>query len=187
MSTAVATGTAPMLASLNRADAAGFAAALSGVFEHAPWVVEAVAGQRPFADTAHLHSALIGVLRALPEPALVDFLCLHPELAGDAARAGTMTDDSQREQAGLALGRLPPAQAARWDAMNAAYRARFGFPFILCIRRHTLASASAAFEARLNRSRTQELDAALDEITAISALRLAERLGTPAAALSSRG
>lgn len=161
---------------LNRRDAVGFSEALAGVFEHAPWVVEAVAGQRPFQSVDQLHGALIGVLRALPGPELVRFLNLHPELAGSAARAGTMTDDSEREQSGLALGRLPPDQAMRWDALNAAYRGRFGFPFILCIRRHDLASAMAAFEARVGHDREQELRTALDEITAISGLRLAERI-----------
>lgn len=164
------------LEELNARDAAGFCHALEGVFEHAPWVVEAVAERRPFASREALHAALLGVLRALPEPELVDFLCLHPELAGAAARAGSMTEDSVREQSGLALARLPPEQALRWDRMNADYRARFGFPFILCIRRNSLESAVAAFEARLGRERGEELQAALDEIAAISGLRLAERL-----------
>lgn len=165
---------------LNALDEAGFAHALSGVFEHAPWVVDAVVDQRPFASTAALHQALIDVLCNLPERSLVAFLCLHPELAGSAARAGTMTADSEREQSGLALGQLPPAQAAHWDRLNARYRERFGFPFILCIRRHGMGSALAAFESRLENSRAQEMQSALVEITAISGLRLAERLGEPA-------
>jgi 2-oxo-4-hydroxy-4-carboxy-5-ureidoimidazoline decarboxylase len=172
----------PTLETLNRCDDAGFARALNGVFEHAPWVVEAVASQRPFADAGSLHRALIGVLRGLDEPALVAFLCLHPELAGSAARAGTMTADSEREQSGLALASLPPEQAARWDSLNAAYRARFGFPFILCIRRHDMASALAAFESRLANDRQREMSCALDEITTISGLRLAERLAGPTSA-----
>lgn len=172
----------PTLDELNAQDEAGFSQALSGVFEHAPWVVGAVVNQRPFVSIAALHQALIGVLCGLPERSLVAFLCLHPELAGSAARAGTMTEDSEREQSGLALSRLPPAQAARWDQLNASYRERFGFPFILCIRRHDMASALAAFEARLENSRLQEMQSALVEITAISGLRLAERLGEPASA-----
>jgi len=167
------------LAALNRQDADGFADALSGVFEHAPWVVAGVAGLRPFRSAGDLHRALMGVLHALPDAALVDFLNLHPELAGSAARAGTMTDASRDEQGGLALGALPPRQAAHWDRMNAAYRERFGFPFILCIRRHSLASAMAAFEQRLERDRADELAAALDEIHAISSIRLGRRLGEP--------
>jgi 2-oxo-4-hydroxy-4-carboxy-5-ureidoimidazoline decarboxylase len=164
------------LQELNARDATGFAEGLDGVFEHAPWVVEAVVSQRPFDTLADLHAALIGVLRRLPESAFVDFLCLHPELAGSAARDGTMTADSAREQGGLALGHLPPEQAARWDTMNAEYRRRFGFPFILCIRRHSLVSALASFEERLSHRREQEMRLALEEITAISGLRLAERV-----------
>jgi 2-oxo-4-hydroxy-4-carboxy-5-ureidoimidazoline decarboxylase len=71
---------------------------------------------------------------------------------------------------------LPPAEAARWDAMNAAYRERFGFPFILCIREHTRESALQAFEARLLRTRADELQQALDEIGRISRRRLQARI-----------
>ncbi len=164
------------LEELNRSDDGAFAAALAGMFEHAPWVAERACSRRPFASMAELHGALVDVLRRLPEPEWVAFLRLHPELAGDAARAGQMTLDSQREQGSLALGRLPPEEARRWDAMNTVYRARFGFPFILCIRLHSMASALAAFEQRLQASREHELASALDEITLISGLRLADRI-----------
>jgi len=162
------------LEQLNRAPGAEFLALLGPVFEHAPWVTEAVLARRPFASVDALHAAMLAELHALDEPALLALLRGHPELAGAQARAGTMTADSTAEQGGLAA--LDTAAAARWDALNAAYRARFGFPFILCIRRHTQASALQAFERRLNASRADELHQALAEIAAISRLRLAARL-----------
>ncbi|MES2184521.1 MAG: 2-oxo-4-hydroxy-4-carboxy-5-ureidoimidazoline decarboxylase [Pseudomonadota bacterium] len=168
------------LAELNRCSAAAFADCLGSVFEHAGWVARAAAAQRPFADADALHGAMLGVLRALPEDTLVAFLCGHPELAGAAARTGSMTGDSVREQGGLALGGLPPEAAAQWDRLNAAYRARFGFPFILCIVRHSRDSALAAFGERLGRSRAEELAAAVEEIGHISRLRLALRVAEPA-------
>ncbi|HEX2013196.1 MAG TPA: 2-oxo-4-hydroxy-4-carboxy-5-ureidoimidazoline decarboxylase [Roseateles sp.] len=162
------------LEQLNGVPAAEFLALLGPVFEHAPWVAEAVLAQRPFANIDALHAAMLAELRALGEPALLALLRGHPELAGAQARAGTMTADSTAEQGGLA--HLDPAAAARWDALNSAYRERFGFPFILCIRRHTPDSALQAFEQRLAGSRADELRHALDEIAAISRLRLAARL-----------
>jgi 2-oxo-4-hydroxy-4-carboxy-5-ureidoimidazoline decarboxylase len=168
------------LAELNRCSAAEFADGLGSVFEHAGWVARAVAGHRPFADVDALHDAMLGAVRSLPEDALVAFLCGHPELAGAAARTGTMTDDSVREQGGLALGGLPPEAAAQWDRLNAAYRARFGFPFILCIGRHSRDSALRAFGERLGRSRAEELAAAVEEIGHISRLRLVLRIAEPA-------
>lgn len=166
----------PTLATLNHCAPAQFMATLGSVFEHAPWVAEAVLPHRPFDSLPALHAAMLAVLRALPEPALLDLLRGHPELAGDAARRGLMTADSSSEQGRLALHDLAAEEAARWDALNAAYRQRFGFPFILCIARHSRESALAAFEQRLHHDRSTELQQALDEIAEISRRRLDQRL-----------
>lgn len=166
----------PSLAALNHCPPAQFVATLGSVFEHAPWVAEAVLPQRPFADVPALHAAMLSVLQALPEPALLELLRGHPELAGEAARRGLMTRDSASEQGRLALHDLAAEEAARWDTLNAAYRQRFGFPFILCIARHSRDSALAAFEQRLQHDRATELRLALDEIAEISRRRLDQRL-----------
>lgn len=164
------------LASLNACSRIDFLAALGGVFEHAPWVAEAVVDQRPFASVDAMHRAMLGVIRSLPEPERVDFLNVHPELAGAQARAGVMTADSIREQGTLAPGAMSAEEIARWDRLNADYRDRFGFPFILCARRHSHASMLESFERRLVRERNVELDAAVQEIEQISRLRLSDRI-----------
>nr|WP_315189595.1 2-oxo-4-hydroxy-4-carboxy-5-ureidoimidazoline decarboxylase [uncultured Albidiferax sp.] len=149
-----------------------FCATLADIWEHAPWVARGVVGQRPFATVDALHAAMVDVVAALDEPARVAFYAGHPELAGDDARRGTMTDASIAEQGTLALARLETHEAERWSALNRAYRARFGFPFILCIRRHTRESALQAFEQRLAQDRSTELATTLGEIAAITRLRL---------------
>lgn len=169
------------LTHLNRVPEEVFVVLLDGVWEHAPWIAEAVAARRPFATVEALHAAMFDQIVTLPEPDLIAFLNLHPDLAGAEARAGTMTPDSTAEQGVLALERLSDTDVARWDELNALYRARFGFPFILCARNHDPASALAAFEARAANSRDAELGAALAEIRAISAMRLRLRVSDPGA------
>lgn len=164
------------LATLNRCSAAQFVERLGEVWEHAPWVTEAIAGSRPFPSVDALHRAMVDVVARRDEVDRVALFCGHPELAGADARAGTMTADSLREQGGLALTALSDDAARRWDALNAAYRTRFGFPFILCIRRHTRASALRTFERRLDNDRTTELAETLAEIGHITRLRLAARI-----------
>ena len=164
------------LAELNACSPAAFSAALADIWEHAPWVAAGVVQQRPFASMAALHQAMVDVVAALDETDRVAFYAGHPELAGADARRGTMTDDSIAEQGSLDLAGLDADAAQRWDALNAAYRTRFGFPFILCIRRHTRESALRAFEQRLQHDRATELAAALDEIAEITRLRLEQRL-----------
>lgn len=171
------------LDALNTCPPEAFSAALADIWEHAPWVPARVVQQRPFASLAALHSAMVAVVAALDEPARVAFYAGHPELAGADARRGTMTDDSIAEQGTLDLARLDADEAQRWDALNQAYRARFGFPFILCIRRHTRASALNAFTQRLQHERATELAAALDEIAAITRLRLEQRVAPLSASI----
>lgn len=162
------------LADINEGSETAFMTALGGVFEHAPWVAEAVVDRRPFASVDAMHRAMLGVIRSLPEAGLVDFLNLHPELAGAQARAGAMTAESIHEQGALAPGAMTAQEIARWDRLNRDYRERFGFPFILCARRHSHASMLEAFERRLVRERAVELEAAVQEIEHISRLRLAD-------------
>lgn len=157
---------------LNTCTPEAFCAALADIWEHAPWVAQGVVDQRPFAKVDALHAAMVGVVAALDESARVAFYAGHPELAGEDARRGTMTDASIAEQGTLSLARLDAHEAEHWNALNRAYRTRFGFPFILCIRRHTRESALQAFEQRLQHDRSTELATTLGEIAAITRLRL---------------
>jgi 2-oxo-4-hydroxy-4-carboxy-5-ureidoimidazoline decarboxylase len=157
---------------LNSCPPEAFGTALADIWEHAPWVARSVAGQRPFADADALHRAMVAVVAALGDDERIAFYGGHPELAGDDARRGTMTAASVDEQGTLGLERMGAHDARRWDELNRAYRERFGFPFILCIRRHTRESALQAFEQRLRNDRAAEMANALDEIAAITRLRL---------------
>lgn len=161
---------------LNAMDRAEFAAALGEVCENAPWIVEAAATRRPFASVEALRSALRAAIRAAPVERQMAFVAGHPDLAGKAARAGEMTDDSVAEQAGAGLDSLSEAGYARFRRLNEAYRRKFGFPFIVCVRRHTRDSILASFERRLAQSSPVEFDTALGEIDRIVALRLDARV-----------
>jgi len=98
----------------------------------------------------------------------------HPDLAGRAAIAGRVTRESTREQASAGLDRLAPEQYERIRALTAAYRERFGFPFIVCAREHTPDSIIAAAARRLDADPVEEERTALSEIAKIARLRLAD-------------
>src|SRR5262249_57599424 len=98
------------LAELNAADEAGFMAALGDVYEHAPWVAQAASKQRPFPTLAALHKAMMAAVRAAPAEQQMALIKGHPDLAGKAARAGAMTEDSKAEQASAGLNRLSEAE-----------------------------------------------------------------------------
>lgn len=165
------------LHALNGLPPAEFRDILSGVFERSPWVAEAVESRRPFADRAALHVAMTQAVAAAPRAAKLALLRAHPDLAGKAAQIGALTEDSAREQKGAGLDRLTPAQMQAIAHNNAAYRARFGFPFIICVRNHDRDAIFAAFERRLGNTAEAEFATALREVYEIARLRLETLLG----------
>ena len=167
------------LASLNAADKDAFVAALGDIYEQAPWVAEAVHGQRPFASLAALHEAMSAAVRAAPAEQRMALIKGHPDLAGKAARAGTMSAESKAEQASAGLDRLSEAEYAAFHKSNDAYRKKFGIPFIVCVRRHGKDSILRQFERRLQHGVAAETKAALAEIFRIGALRLDARVEAP--------
>ena len=160
------------LSRLNTTSTSRFTAALKDVFEHSPWVAERAAAGRPFSGVGVLHDAMVAVVRSA-EPALQDALiAAHPDLAGKAARAGGLTGASTREQVGAGLDSLTAAEYERFETLNAAYRARFGFPFIIAVGGLDKHAILSAFERRLANTPKVERAAALDEIARIARLRL---------------
>jgi OHCU decarboxylase len=99
----------------------------------------------------------------------------HPELAGKAAIAGDLTAESRAEQAGAGLDRLDAEESARFDALNAAYRGRFGFPFIIAVRgQRDRRAITAALETRMAAGETEEIETALGEVAKIAWFRLSD-------------
>src|ERR1044072_1478000 len=161
---------------LNRMNRGDFTSAVGDTFELAPWVAESVAARRPFQTVTTLHEAMMGAIRAAPRDRQAEFLRAHPDLAGRAARAGAMTDDSKREQASAGLDSLSEEEFARFHRLNDAYKAKFGFPFIVCVRRHTRDSILTQFERRVGHDSATEFAAALQEVFFITRLRIAAKV-----------
>lgn len=154
---------------VNRLDDAAFVARYGALFEHSPWVVERAAALRPFGD---VHQGLMKAVYAASDDEQLALIRAHPELAGKAAIDRTLTDASAAEQASAGLDRLTAEEFERFHALNTAYRDRFGFPFIICVRLTDKAGILAAMQARLAHDREEEIATALIQIGDIVRLRL---------------
>jgi 2-oxo-4-hydroxy-4-carboxy-5-ureidoimidazoline decarboxylase len=143
-------------------------ARFGGVFEGSPWIAREAWEARPYGGVDELHAAMMWVVEHSPRAARVELIRAHPDLA----IAGELSPESTREQASAGLDRLPPAQHERLAGLIAAYRDRFGFPFVVCVREHTPDSIVAEAERRVEAKPEQEERTALDEIAKIARLRL---------------
>ena len=164
------------LSKLNTMSDDEFVETLGDVFEHSPWVAEAVTDRRPFQSLRSLHMAMVGALDDAGKRKQRELICAHPDLAGKAAVAGDLTDDSAREQASAGLDALTQEEFDRFNELNSSYKARFGFPFIIAVREHTKDGILSEFERRLENSDEEEFRQALCEIAKIARFRLDGRL-----------
>jgi OHCU decarboxylase len=163
----------------SRMSRALFTERFGDIFEHTPEIAAAThaKGLGTESDTADgLHTAMVAVMRKLPEAKKVALIKAHPDLAGRLALAKKVTADSLKEQGSAGLDRLTEAEIERFTALNHAYKMRFDFPFIMAVKGRSKDEILAAFEERLQNDGLQEFGRALSEIERIALLRLKDRL-----------
>ncbi len=170
------------LQELNAATPEAAAQMLDGLYEHTSWIAAQALQARPFASLAALKHAMVRVLAQAPRAAQVALVRAHPELAGKAMVAKSLTAESTNEQSKAGLTQCTPEEFARIQQLNADYNARFGFPFILAVRgpRGTgLAKQEIidTFARRLENPADFELAEALRNIHRIAEIRLNDKFG----------
>ena len=164
------------LSDLNTCSKSEFVERLANIFEYSPWIAEQAASSRPFAGVAPLFAAMkAAVDRASPEQRLA-LIKAHPDLADKTQRAAGLTAESNAEQNSVGLDRLSDAEYDAFARVNNAYRTKFGFPYIVCVRRHTRDSILRDFERRLPNDAKTETQTSIAEICRIAALRLDQQV-----------
>jgi 2-oxo-4-hydroxy-4-carboxy-5-ureidoimidazoline decarboxylase len=160
------------LSELNACSKDDFVAALANIFEHSPWIAEQAASMRPFAGVNQLFDAMKAAVDRAPSELHLALIKAHPDLADKTQRAAGLTAESSAEQNSVGLDRLSDAEYVAFERVNNAYRSKFGFPYIVCVRRHTKDSILRDFERRLPNDARAETQKSIEEICRIAALRV---------------
>jgi 2-oxo-4-hydroxy-4-carboxy-5-ureidoimidazoline decarboxylase len=160
------------LSELNACSKDDFVAALANIFEHSPWIAEQTASMRPFAGVNQLFDAMKAAVDRAPSELRLALIKAHPDLADKTQRAVGLTAESSAEQNSVGLDRLSDAEYVAFERVNNAYRSKFGFPYIVCVRRHTKDSILRDFERRLPNDARTETQKSIEEICRIAALRV---------------
>jgi 2-oxo-4-hydroxy-4-carboxy-5-ureidoimidazoline decarboxylase len=161
-----------ILSDLNACSKSDFVAALANIFEYSPWIAEQAAAARPFTGVNALFAAMKAVVDGAPSELRLALIKAHPDLASKTQRAAGLTAESDAEQSSVGLDRLSDAEYEAFERVNNAYRAKFGLPYIVCVRRQTRDSILRDFERRLPNDAKAEMQTAIEEICRIAALRL---------------
>ena len=169
---AKAASTDPDMGAINGMDRASFVQKFGGIFEKSPWVAEQAWDRKPFASVDDMHAAMVNVVKSAPLPSQLALLQSHPDLAGKEAQAGAMTASSMSEQASAGLNALSKAEITQISDYNAAYKRKFGFPFIIAVRMHTKEGIFFDFSRRMQNDTQTEYANDLQNVYAITLLRL---------------
>ncbi|MEG4808660.1 2-oxo-4-hydroxy-4-carboxy-5-ureidoimidazoline decarboxylase [Microcoleus sp. F8-D3] len=156
------------LVELNQISQEEFTEALGAIFEHTPAIARRTWDDRPFASTADLHAKMVTVVSAMSDAEKLALIQAHPDLGSKAK----MAEASVSEQTGVGLDRLSVEEFDRFQFLNRSYREKFGFPFIVAVKKHTKTSILEAFKQRLHNSPETEMQQALAEICEIARFRL---------------
>ncbi len=149
-----------------------FIARYGGIYEHSPWVAEAIwnTGQAvddpmALADVMHMTVEAAGHARQ------ITLLRAHPDLAGRLGLAD-LTTESSSEQQGAGLDCCSEPELSEFQRLNDAYKDRFGFPFILAVKDHDRASILDIFRRRVDNDAETEFRTALNQVHRIARFRL---------------
>ncbi len=175
-SSAAALAIEPDFGAINSMDRTSFVQKFGGIFEKSPWVAEKAWSNRPFANTSELHAAMVNVVRHAPIQDQLALLKNHPDLAGKEAAEGVMTASSTSEQASVSINTLSKSEFAEISELNAAYKQRFGFPFIIAVRLYSKEGIFFEFRRRLQNDTPAEFENDLRNVFAITRLRLEKML-----------
>jgi 2-oxo-4-hydroxy-4-carboxy-5-ureidoimidazoline decarboxylase len=160
------------LKKLNTSEKKPFVAICGPLFEYSPWIAQRTWSLRPFSNLQSLHKALVQTMNTASEAEKLKLIESHPDLASRWAGQARRTQESNSEQAAAGLTELTDEEVAAFDRFNRKYRAKFGFPFVICARKNKKDAILSAFPIRLKNSRKQEIQTALAEIAMIAKLRL---------------
>ena len=100
-------------------------------------------------------------------------LCL-PELGGRLVVEEELTRESRAELCDAGYLSLPADEAETLCKLNEQYRAKFLFPFVICVRENKRQAVLDSLRSRVNNSSERELEVSIAELLKIARLRLAD-------------
>ena len=149
-----------------------FVGLYGGIYEHSRWVAEKVFDQHPIDSSINLAALFAACVDQADEETRLTLIRAHPDLAGKAAIAGELTEDSSIEQQQAGINQCTQEEFEKFQFLNLRYKDKFGFPFVMAVRNSSRQEILAAFAARLDNDKGTEFNTAISEIHQIAELRL---------------
>lgn len=145
------------------------------IYEHSAWVAERCYDMATISDLNNKYAVFKCMSKAVThadDGAQLALIKNHPELGVVRSSLGELTEASITEQLGSGLSDLSPSALDEMHRLNASYRDKFGFPFVMAISGKLPEEILVVLRIRLNHTRSQELKIAISEINKIAFIRI---------------
>ena len=148
-----------------------FIEVFGNVFENASWIAKKLYGKKPFKNFQDLSEKMINIFKMTNNQKKLKILISHPDLA-DKTKIGSLTPDSNKEQGSAGLDQCNEQEFNQFKNLNAEYKKKFGFPFILAVKEKSKSEILFNFKKRILSNKETEFDEGIRQVVKIANLRL---------------
>ncbi|MFT5132978.1 MAG: 2-oxo-4-hydroxy-4-carboxy-5-ureidoimidazoline decarboxylase [Gammaproteobacteria bacterium] len=160
------------ISDINAMNSETFISVFGAVFEDASWVASKTWEKLPFETTESFIDTMCATVSNADHETKLALLCAHPELGSNKK----MAEASEKEQSGAGIREGADANKDSLEKLNARYREKFGFPFIIAVKGLSLEMIIDKLQSRLSRDKDTEFHECLQQVFRIARFRLGDLL-----------
>lgn len=147
---------------------------LKSIYEHSAWVPERLLSQNisEIKTKEELQLMMQKIVDNASEIEKLNLIKAHPELGKKLKKQEKLTKFSEEEQKSAGLDQCSDQEFEILTNLNNEYRSKFEFPFIIAVRGLGKNQIIDNMKKRVNNSKSQEFETAINEIHKIAKLRI---------------
>jgi len=147
---------------------------LKSIYEHSAWVPERLLSQNisEIKTKEQLQLMMQKIVDNASEIEKLNLIKAHPELGKKLKKQEKLTKFSEEEQKSAGLDQCSDQEFEILTKLNNDYRLKFEFPFIIAVRGLSKNQIIDNMKKRVNNSKSQEFETAINEIHKIAKLRI---------------
>ena len=145
-----------------------FLSIFGNIFEKSDWIADEVFNLKPFKNSNDLVIKMMDVYENINNEEMIKIFNLHPQLAIEKR----LTSFSSKEQAGAKLNDCSKEELEEFEKLNADYKKKYGFPFIIAVKGKNKDEILNNFRQRIQNNFEIEFNEAKNQVKKIASSRL---------------
>ena len=145
-----------------------FLSIFGNIFEKSDWIADEVFNLKPFKNSNDLVIKMMNIYENINNEEMIKIFNLHPQLAIEKR----LTSFSSKEQTGAKLNDCSKEEFEEFEKLNADYKKKYGFPFIIAVKGKNKDEILNNFRQRIQNNFEIEFNEAKNQVKKIASSRL---------------